>query len=211
MSAEYPPWPDLLRWLNTLKDRVETIPAISAEQIVAGVFPETAIPDLPFDRIQLTTAPRLLGRTTGGSGDAEEIRVSGGLSLSGGILSVAGLPSGFEVGDLLYAISETQLARLADVSAGSYLRSGGVETAPLWSTLKLPNTATTGDLPYASAANTISMLADVATGYVLSSGGVGVAPFWGPATVTYEPLTNGDPAAPEILFDSDGDVIMVPM
>lgn len=64
------------------------------------------------------------------------------------------LPSTFAVGDILYADTTSSLARLADVSAGSYLRSGGVNTAPLWSTLKLPNTATANRIPYASATNT---------------------------------------------------------
>ena len=83
------------------------------------------------------------------------------------------------IGDLAYATSTTAYGRLADVAVGSYLRSGGVGTAPLWSTLILPNAATTGDLMYASATNTITSLADVAVGKALISGGVGVAPSWG--------------------------------
>ena len=83
---------------------------------------------------------------------------------------------------MLYASAATTIAKLADVAAGSYLRSGGVGTAPVWSTLVLPNAATTGDLHYASASNTISNLADVAVGSVLTSGGVGVAPSWSTGT-----------------------------
>jgi hypothetical protein len=30
-------------------------------------------------------------------------------------------------------------------------------------------------------------------------------------TIRYEPLTNGNPAAPELVFDAEGDVIMVPV
>src|SRR3990167_3434100 len=48
----------------------------------------------------------------------------------------------YAVGDLLYASGATTLAKLADVAAGAYLRSGGVTTAPVWSTLLLPNSAT---------------------------------------------------------------------
>jgi len=59
------------------------------------------------------------------------------------------------VGDIYYAGASNALTRLASVSAGSYLRSGGVTTAPLWSTLKLPNTATANYIPYATSANTI--------------------------------------------------------
>lgn len=86
--------------------------------------------------------------------------------------------SSYAIGDLIYASASTTLSKLADVAAGSYLRSGGVATAPVWSTATLPNTATTGDLLYANAANAYANLADIATGAVLISGGVGVAPSW---------------------------------
>lgn len=60
----------------------------------------------------------------------------------------------YAVGDLLYASGATALSKLADVTAGSYLRSGGVTTAPVWSTLILPNATTAGSVVYGSAANT---------------------------------------------------------
>jgi hypothetical protein len=97
----------------------------------------------------------------------------------------------YAVGDLLYASGATTLAKLADVAAGSYLRSGGVTTAPVWSTTTLPNSATAGDLVYASAANTYSNLADVAAGSFLRSGGVGVAPVWSTTTIP-NAATTGD-------------------
>lgn len=141
-------------WLTTLKQRVEQMPgSVPAESIIGVLNPDT-IPQLPTSRLTFTDSPRLLGRSTAGSGDAEEIRVAGGLVLSGGILSMAGLPSGYVIGDLLYADTDHTLARLADVSVGSYLRSGGVATAPLWSTLKLPNAVTAGSVVFASATNT---------------------------------------------------------
>lgn len=84
--------------------------------------------------------------------------------------------STYAIGDILYASASTTLTKLPDVAAGSYLRSGGVTTAPLWSTTTLPNSATTGDLMYASGTNAYTNLADVATGSYLKSGGVGVAP-----------------------------------
>lgn len=90
----------------------------------------------------------------------------------------------YAIGDLLYASASTTLSRLADVAAGSYLRSGGVTTAPVWSTATLPNTATTGDVLYASASNVYSNLADVATGNALISGGVTTAPSWGKIGLT---------------------------
>ena len=77
----------------------------------------------------------------------------------------------FVIGDLLYADTVTSLDTLADVSAGSYLRSGGVAVAPLWSTVKIPNTATAGDLWHASATDTITGLAVGASGKVVRSNG----------------------------------------
>lgn len=109
--------------------------------------------------------------------------LGGGGALSGNLTltcstCINGSPSA--TGDLLYSTSGgAGVSALADVSAGSYLRSGGIGSAPLWSTLKVPNSATTGDVLYASSANTIGNLADVATGQVLKSGGVGTAPSYG--------------------------------
>jgi hypothetical protein len=86
--------------------------------------------------------------------------------------------SSYAVGDLLYASAATTIAKLADVAAGAYLRSGGVTTAPLWSTLLLPNAATAFRLPVATAANTIGELAAVgATGEYLA-GATGAIPAW---------------------------------
>ncbi len=67
--------------------------------------------------------------------------------------------SSYAVGDILYASATTTIAKLADVAVGSYLRSGGVTTAPLWSTLVLPNAATDHRLLVATATNTVGELA----------------------------------------------------
>lgn len=97
----------------------------------------------------------------------------------------------YAVGDLLYASGATALSKLADVAAGSYLRSGGVTTAPAWSSTTLPNSATTGDLLYSSASNVYSNLADVAAGSYLRSGGVATAPTWSTTTLP-NAATTGD-------------------
>jgi hypothetical protein len=118
--------------------------------------------------------------------------VSGTLSATNGGTGF----SSYAVGDILYASTTTALSKLPDVAAGSYLRSGGVNTAPVWSTVTLPNSATTGDLLYASASNIYSNLADVATGNALISGGVTTAPSWGKIGLTTHisgtlPVANG--------------------
>lgn len=58
------------------------------------------------------------------------------------------------VGDMYYAGTSNVLTRLAAVAAGSYLRSAGTTTAPVWSTLILPNSATAAQVVFASATNT---------------------------------------------------------
>lgn len=93
----------------------------------------------------------------------------------------AGLWDGYHlpalaVGDMIYGDGTPTVAKLADVAAGSYLRSGGVVTAPLWSTLILPNAATAYRLPVATSANTIGELAaSGATGEYLK-GNTGAIP-----------------------------------
>ena len=82
------------------------------------------------------------------------------------------------IGDMLTATSTTAYGRLAAVATGSYLRSAGAGTAPVWSTLILPNAATTGDILTATSTNTIGVVAAVATGSFLMSQGTGTAPIY---------------------------------
>ena len=84
----------------------------------------------------------------------------------------------YAVGDLLYASSTLTLSRLPDVGAGSYLRSGGAATVPLWSTLILPNVATAYRLPVATAANTMGELAAVGAAGEYLKGNTGAIPSW---------------------------------
>ena len=87
-------------------------------------------------------------------------------------------------GSLMYfSDGSGTLGGLADVAAGAYLRSAGVTSAPVWSTLLLPNGATQGDLMVATAANVVGSLADIAIGSYLRSGGVGAVPFWSTLTL----------------------------
>lgn len=90
----------------------------------------------------ITTAPSWgkIGLTT---------HISGTLGVGNGGTGMAS----YAVGDLLYASGAAALSALADVAAGSYLRSGGVTTAPVWSTLVLPNSATSTRVPYATGTN----------------------------------------------------------
>ncbi len=80
-------------------------------------------------------------------------------------------------GDLLY-YNGTDYARMPDVAVGSYLRSGGVTTAPLWSTLVLPNAATAYRLPVATSANTIGELAASGAAGEYLAGATSAIPAW---------------------------------
>jgi hypothetical protein len=80
------------------------------------------------------------------------------------------------IGDLIYGNVESdgvtpQLSLLTSVTAGSYLRSGGILTAPLWSTVKLPNTAAVGDIWHAATLDTVTGLAIGASGTLIRSNG----------------------------------------
>lgn len=146
----------------------------------------------------LTLTGALTGTSAAFSGSLSSVGYSGTTGAFSGALSAgsfsltAPLPatsggtgqSGYTIGDLLAADSTITLSRLPDVSAGSYLRSGGINTLPVWSTVKIPNAAVTGDLWYGSAASTISGL----TGNITTtknfltqtgSGAVSAAPIWG--------------------------------
>ncbi len=64
-----------------------------------------------------------------------------------------GQAGGYTIGDLLYASGASALSKLIDVTAGSYLRSGGAGVAPVWSTPTLPNTATNRKVMIGNATN----------------------------------------------------------
>jgi hypothetical protein len=121
-------------------------------------------------------------------GNGASLTALNGTAIASGTVAVArggtGLAS-YAVGDLIYASGATTLDKLADVAAGAFLRSGGVGTAPAWSSITLPNSLAIGDLLYASTTGIVSRLADVATGNALISGGVGVAPSWGKITTSH--------------------------
>lgn len=107
--------------------------------------------------------------------------------------------SGYLIGDLLYADSVETLATIAAVSAGSYLRSAGVETAPVWSTVKIPNAALIGDLWYGSATDTISALNVGTVGKVIRTNGT--LPVWSTFTIP-DTYAQGD-----ILYSSATNVL----
>lgn len=87
----YPQWPELFRWLTVLKDRVETLPSISAEQVITGTLDPSLIPPIPWDLV-LKAGSSLGDLETRSAGDLS----SGTLldarmpALDGDVSSVAG-------------------------------------------------------------------------------------------------------------------------
>lgn len=139
--------------------------------------------------------------------------------------------SEFGVGDLLYAADTDDIEGLADVATGNALLSGGVGVAPAYGKVGL-TTHVSGVLPIANGGTNSQDTPDDGgiafgdgTGYaftaagtegqVLTSHGTS-APTWedasGGLTVQsgyWSPLTNGDSAAPEPIYDGNGDMIAV--
>ncbi len=88
----------------------------------------------------------------------------------------------YTTGDIIYASGATTLSKLADVAAGSYLLSGGVGVAPLWSTLTLPNSATSGGIAYFSSTTAMASSALLVANAIVVGGGAGTAPLTQPTT-----------------------------
>lgn len=165
-----------------------TFDAVTAAQGGTGIT-SYAVGDLLFASAA-TTLSKLADVATGNvllSGGVTTAPLYGKVGLATHVSGTLGVTSGgtgltgYTQGDVIFASSATTLAGLADVSVGSYLRSGGIGANPLWSTLKLPNVATIGDLMVASSTNTYTSLAAVSTGQVVISQGVATSPIWSSA------------------------------
>lgn len=130
----------------------------------------------------LTSVGTLTGGATGGGFTIAlgSSTITGTLAVANGGINIAS----YAVGDIIYASGTTTLSKLADVVAGSYMRSGGVTTAPVWSTATLPNTATQGDLMAATGANTYGAITAVAAGRIFISQGSSTLPVFSTA-LTY--------------------------
>lgn len=143
--------------------------------------------DTTTGTVKVSNGSAWVEMVAGGSTGMTFVGIAGTLTMSGTLEADNGGTgqTSYAIGDLLYASTTSALSKLAAVAAGSYLRSAGTGTAPVWSTTTLPNSATTGDLLYASTTNVYSNLAGVATGNVLISGGVAAAPSWGKVTSSH--------------------------
>jgi hypothetical protein len=136
------------------------------------------------------TLPVANGGTGAATASANQLFAgpSSGGAAAPGFRSVVGGDLGITTaGDLLVGASASPATsaptRIADVAAGSFLRSGGVGSLPAWSTVTIPNAGTLGDLWYCSASNVISALAGNTTStrnklVQTGTGSASAAPSW---------------------------------
>lgn len=97
------------------------------------------------------------GGATGATGATGASGSAGATGATGPTGATGATGTGFAygvTGDIFQQTAPSTISNLSSVSAGSYLRSAGVTTANIWSTLKLPNSATANYIPYATSSNT---------------------------------------------------------
>jgi hypothetical protein len=143
-----------------------------------------------------------------------------------GILPVVNGGTGLdtiEQGDLYYGSAHNVVSRLAkSTSATRSLTNTGPGNNPAWDQVNLSN-GVKNRLPYANIVQAVAASKllgrgdsgagdwqEITLGTNLSMSGTTLNATGGGAGTNYAPLTNGDPAFPELVFDGSGDVIMVP-
>ncbi len=141
-----------------------------------------------------------------------------------GVLPIAnggtGLSS-FTQGDMLYFTSGVTLSKLAkDTNATRYISNTGSSNAPAWAQVDLA-TGVTGLLPYANMVNATAASILVGRGSAAGGGALQEITLGSGLTMTnqvlsaagsggtWDVLTNGDSADPELIFDSFGYVVMI--
>ena len=166
-----------------------TAAAVARGSIIVGdatpKWVNLAFPATPTGKVLIATATDVAWSTSA-LGTAAYTPTGDYATAAQGTLATNAIPKGVgtAVGDLVTFSGASTPVALADVVVGSYLRSGGVATQPLWSTLKLPNAGTAFRLPVFSSANTMTELTAVgATGEYLA-GATGAIPAWATLNAT---------------------------
>ena len=131
---------------DTVNSTIHNVVSLTANQnMVLDVSGNITTSATPLGGV---TSINISGGTTGITATGGPITSSGTITLGGTLIAANGGTgqSSFAVGDLLYADTTSTLAKLPDVAAGSFLRAGGVNTAPSWSTVTIPNTVSANRL-----------------------------------------------------------------
>ncbi len=123
---------------NTAPDQTVTFSSVG-NNTVTGTYPTFTL-----------TTPSDNASFTNGAGYITNTVTSGATGITS-----------YTIGDLITASTSTTLSTIHDVAAGSYFRSGGVATIPLWSTLTLPNSATANRIAFASATDALNFSANM--------------------------------------------------
>ena len=130
----------------------DATPSITAA-IVAGSVNTTQLANdaVTYAKLQNVTDARLLGRSAGSAGDAQELTVAGQLSLSGGVLTGTGQPLDATLttiaalvgaADRMIHFTGTDVAALNVITALARTLLAGATTAAMQSTLGLGTAAT---------------------------------------------------------------------
>lgn len=90
--------------------------------------------------------------------------VSAGLSSPVGVSDGGTGITSYAIGDIIYASGTTTLSKLADVSAGQFLLSGGVTTAPAYSGTSLTYLSSVLTAPTLAATSTVNIGTDSSGG-----------------------------------------------
>jgi hypothetical protein len=106
-----------------------------------------------FPKLQNIATNRLLGRSSSGAGDIEEIQIGSGLSLSGGTLSATGGGGGSSI--------STQVITSATTATANTRYLCNTSSAPF--TLTLPASPSNGDVVEVADFNNISLLTGFGT------------------------------------------------
>jgi hypothetical protein len=141
------------------------------------------------------------------------VQVAGTLLLNTALAATSGGTgqASYAVGDLLYADTTTSLAKLADVTTGNALISGGVSTAPSWGKIGL-TTHVSGTLPLASGGTNANLTA--ANGQVAYSTASAIALTTGGSTGQFLSYNSGSAptwaSVPATPYDVSGEFVGSP-
>ena len=146
-------------------------PSITAA-IVAGSVNTTQIANdaVTYAKLQNVTDARLLGRSAGSAGDAQELTVAGALTLSGGVLTGTGQPLDATlttlaaltgVADRMIYFTGTDVAALATLTALARTLLAGATTGAMQGTLGLGTAAVEAYTPGTFTATATGMTASV--------------------------------------------------
>jgi hypothetical protein len=188
-------------------ERLTTSTATVAWDLGTAGQAKANVPDnaITFAKLQNITTQRVIGRNTAGTGDPEEVTASQVLDWIGSTR-----------GAVLYR-GAAGWAILTPGTSGFALTSNGVGADPSYQSVTaniqtlLDGISTTqGVLLYYNGTDWVALAPGTDDDVLITNGAAANPSFVNMSTIGYwSPLTNGDPVAPELIFDGSGDTIAV--